>query len=258
MPIASGLHYFAHNETLTSRPPVILIHGAGGNHLSWPAEVRRLPGQRIFALDLPGHGKSEGIGRQLIDDYAQSLRTFYDAVGISKAVLVGHSMGGAVALAFTLRYPRRVLGLGMLGSAARLRVSEDLLEVAANPATYQTAIQMVVDWSFAPSVDAALKQLVAQRMSETRSAVFYGDLLACNAFDLTDKVKRVQVPALVMCGGLDRMIPLRYSEYLAGQMPNARLQTLFEAGHMLMMEQPAAVSMALLDFLKRIDYQPGS
>lgn len=258
MPIASGLHYFAHNETLASRPPVILIHGAGGNHLSWPAEVRRLPGQRIFALDLPGHGKSEGVGRQLIDDYAQSLRAFYDAVGISKAVLVGHSMGGAIALAFALRYPRRVLGLGMLGSAARLRVSEDLLEVAANPATYQTAIQMVVDWSFAPSADATLKQLVAQRMSETRSAVFYGDLLACNAFDLTDKVKRVKVPALVMCGGLDRMIPLRYSEYLAGQMPNARLQTLFEAGHMLMMEQPAAVSTALLDFLKRIDYQPGS
>ena len=58
MPIASGLHYFAHNETLTSRPPVILIHGAGGSHLTWPAEVRRLPGQRIFALDLPGHGDS--------------------------------------------------------------------------------------------------------------------------------------------------------------------------------------------------------
>ncbi|MEJ5225477.1 MAG: alpha/beta fold hydrolase, partial [Anaerolineales bacterium] len=76
MPIAAGLHYFSHNETLTSRPPVILIHGAGGNYLSWPAEIRRLPGQRIFALDLPGHGKSEGIGRQLADDYAQSLREF--------------------------------------------------------------------------------------------------------------------------------------------------------------------------------------
>lgn len=257
MPIASGLHYFAHNETLTSRPPVILIHGAGSNYLSWPAEIRRLPGQRIFALDLPGHGKSEGIGRQWVDDYAQSLREFYDAIGIAKAILVGHSMGGAIALAFALRFPRRVLGLSILGSAARLRVSEDLLEVAANPATYQTAIQMVVDWSFAPSADANLKQLVAQRMTETRSAVFYGDLLACNAFDVMDRVKRIKVPALIMCGGMDRMTPMRYSEYLAGQMPNARLRILFDAGHMLIMEQPNVVAEALLEFIKGIDYQPG-
>lgn len=258
MPIISDLHYFAHNENLSSRPPVILIHGAGGNYLSWPAEVRRLPNERIFALDLPGHGKSGGIGRQSIEDYAQSVRDFCEAIGISKAVLVGHSMGGAVALAFALRFPRRTLGLGIFGSGARLRVSNALLEVAANPGTFQTAIQMVIDWSFAPTTDASLKDLVAQRMTETRAAVVYGDLLACDAFDLTDKVKRIKVPALVMCGGLDKMTPLRYSEYLAAQMPNARLEVIYDAGHMLMLEQPHAVAAALSTFIRSINYQPGN
>ncbi len=258
MPLATGLYYFAHNEDLTARPPVILIHGAGSNHLSWPAEVRRLPDQRIYALDLPGHGKSEGIGRQLIDDYAQTVREFYDAVGISKAVIVGHSMGGAVALAFTLRFPRRVLGLGLVGSGARLRVAPDLLEAAANPATYQTAIQTVIEWSFGPAADAQLKLSIARRMSETRPAVFYGDLLACSAFDVSHQVKRIKAPAVVMCGGLDKMTPLRYSEYLCGQMPNARLRTIFDAGHMLVMERPDEVAEILLEFLKGIDYQPGS
>lgn len=257
MPLTSGLYYFAHNETLSARPPVILIHGAGGNHLSWPAEVRRLPGQRIFALDLPGHGKSEGIGRQLIDDYTQNVRDFFETLGISKAVIVGHSMGGAVALAFTLRFPRRVLGLGLIGSGARLRVAPDLLEAAANPATFLTAVQTVVECSFSPSTDANLKQQVARRMAETRPAVFYGDLLACNAFDVTNQVKRIKAPAVVVCGGLDRMTPLRYSEYLAAQMPHARLHTFFDAGHMLALERPNEVSEVLLDFLKGIAYQPG-
>ena len=63
MPQAAGMYYFSSGEDDWSRPAVILLHGAGGNHLHWPPEIRRLAGQRIYAPDLPGHGKSDGIGR---------------------------------------------------------------------------------------------------------------------------------------------------------------------------------------------------
>src|SRR5512144_1734171 len=104
MPVAASLYYFSHNEDERSRPPIILIHGAGGTHLSWPPEVRRLPDQRVYAVDLPGHGKSEGIGRQSISAYARNLVAFMDAAKLSKAVIVGHSMGGAVALTLGLDF----------------------------------------------------------------------------------------------------------------------------------------------------------
>jgi pimeloyl-ACP methyl ester carboxylesterase len=77
MPVAAGLYYFAHNPGEHNCPPVILIHGAGGTHLSWPAEIRRLQGQRMLAVDLPGHGKSPGLGKHSIPEYTQSLLKRY-------------------------------------------------------------------------------------------------------------------------------------------------------------------------------------
>ena len=143
MPIAAGCYYFAHEANNHSRPPVILIHGAGGNHLSWPPQLRRLPDQRIFAPDLPAHGKSEGIGRHTIEDYVQDVLEFMSELKIYSAILVGHSMGSAVALSAAIRFPERVTALGLIGSGARLRVAPALLRAASDPSTFESAVRMI-------------------------------------------------------------------------------------------------------------------
>ena len=114
MPTAAGLYYFAHGASDATRPPIILIHGAGGHHLSWPPQVRRLLGERIFAVDLPGHGKSAGVGRHTIEDYAAAILDFVAALKLSTVVLIGHSMGGAIALRAAIEAPGQVMGLGLL------------------------------------------------------------------------------------------------------------------------------------------------
>src|SRR5512143_710306 len=111
MPFVNQLYYSAHNPADISRPPVVLIHGAGGNHLYWAPQIRRLAHERVFALDLSGHGKSEGLGRERIEAYAAQVVEFLMAVGLPSAVMAGHSMGGAVALQIALESPRSVLGL---------------------------------------------------------------------------------------------------------------------------------------------------
>ena len=110
MPVAAGLYYFAHEADNFSRPPVILIHGAGGHHLFWPPQIRRMHNQRIFAVDLPGHGKSEGVGHHTIDDYTFEILEFIKALKLNAVVLVGHSMGGAIALKAAMLSPKKVLG----------------------------------------------------------------------------------------------------------------------------------------------------
>ncbi|MDI6770544.1 MAG: alpha/beta hydrolase [Anaerolineales bacterium] len=263
MPFAAGIHYFFHEGEDVRRPPVILIHGAGGNHLYWPPEVRRLAPYRIFALDLPGHGKSSGVGLQSINDYVRSVVNFMDAVGLWRAVIVGHSMGGAIALTLALDHAdqvgaaQRVAGLGLIGTGARLRVFPAMLSNTANPATFSLAVQTINEWAFGPQADPHLKALAAKRMAETRPAVLHGDLLACDAFDVMDRLSEIRVPTLIICGTEDKLTPLTYSKTLASQIPGAALQTVDSAGHMVMLEEPRRVAGALTVFLKTVPYQPG-
>lgn len=254
MPTANGLYYFAHGETLQNRPPVLLIHGAGGTHLNWPPQVRRLDGQRLFALDLPGHGKSEGVGQQDILQYARAVKEFMSALHLSAAVVVGHSMGSAIALTMALQFPKRVLGLGLLGGGAKLRVAKSIFELAAKPETFPVLIQMLSDLSYGQNADPRLKELGARRLAETRPAVLNGDFLACDAFDVMQKVNRIKVPTLLLCGSEDQMTPPNRSEYLRDQIEGSKLHILPGAGHMLMLEAPEETARLLGEFLNEIPF----
>jgi pimeloyl-ACP methyl ester carboxylesterase len=257
MPVAAGLYYFAHEADNFSRPPAILIHGAGGNDLYWPPQIRRLHNQRVFAVDLPGHGKSEAIGHHTIEDYAVEIRAFMNVLNLNAAVLVGHSMGSAVALQMAIHAPGQVLGLALLGGGARLRVAPAILQSASDPATFADAVQMVNDYSFAPQTNRRLKELGLQRMSQTRPTVLYGDFLACEAFNEADRVGTISVPTLVLCGAEDKMTPLKYSEFLRDHIPGARMEVVPNAGHMLMLEQPDLTAELLAGFLNTVPYRPG-
>lgn len=257
MPIAAGIYYFANEEENWSRPAVILIHGAGATHLNWPPEIRRMSGQRIYAIDLPGHGKSEGIGLQTIEDYARAILAFMDALKIRKAIFVGHSMGGAIALYLGLHNPSRTLGLGLFATGPRLRVSAALLEKTESPATFGLAVQQITDLAFGPQAETHLKEQTMQRMSEVRPAVLHGDFRACNAFDEAHLLGRVKAPALIVCGTEDKMTPLHLSEQLKARLKDSILYTIEAAGHMVMLEEPQKVAGPLQLFLSGIIYQPG-
>ena len=258
MPITAGIYYSLSQDNLTNRLPVVLIHGAAGSHLSWPSDVRRLPGHRVYALDLPGHGKSQECGgQQSIGGYARLVVDWLDALKLRRAVLVGHSMGSALALELAIHHPERVLGIGLLGSGVRLRVHPELLSAAASPTTYLKAVETLVSRSFSPKASPRLAELAGQRMVDTRQSVLYGDLLACNTFDVSERITQVRRPALVMCGIDDLMTPLRYSQYLADAIGGARLHLVPAAGHMLMLEQPRAVAEALGGWLDTVPFRPG-
>lgn len=257
MPNAAGLYYFAHEGQDFTRPPVVLIHGAGGTNLYWPPQIRRMHNQRIFAPDLPGHGRSEGVGHQLIADYARNVLDFLKALKLRAAVLVGHSMGSAVALSLAIDFPERVIALGLLGSAARLRVAPAILESVASPTGFQNAVQLVTEYSYAARTEARLKELAARRMAETRQTVLYGDFLACDRFNAGDALSSITAPTLILCGAEDRMTPLRFAESLRDQIAGARLEVIPDAGHMVMLEQPGLTAEAMLRFLDQIPYRPG-
>lgn len=250
MPYIADLYYHLYNKTApSSSPPIVLIHGAGGNHLSWLPVFRRMPGYQVFALDLPGHGKSGGRGMQSIEDYAQAILVWMDSLKLNRAVFIGHSMGTAIALTIALIAPKRAAGLVLIDGGAQLPVSPELLENISNEATVQRAIEQIINWSFTSEAPETLKNFTKQSLSQTRPSVLYGDLLACDAFDVTDRLSNITQPTLIICGVKDKMTPVRFSKFLEQKIPNAILNLVPDAGHMVISENPDPVIKAILAFL---------
>ncbi|HLO78734.1 MAG TPA: alpha/beta hydrolase, partial [Magnetospirillum sp.] len=174
----------------SSRPVVVLIHGAGMDHSVWALQDRALAhnGFAVLSVDLPGHGRSEGEALPSIAALADWVAALLQAVGVAQATVIGHSMGALTALAFAARHPGRARSIGLLGAAALMPVNDDLRNAAVTaPAA---AAAMIVTWGF--SADAALGGSTTpglwltggatSLLARSRPGVLAADLNACNDY----------------------------------------------------------------------------
>ncbi len=254
MPVAAGLYYFAHQTKKSTAPPVLLLHGAGGSHLSWPSEIRRLGGYEIYAPDLPGHGKSDTYGEQTISAYANHVLAWMEAINQYRAFIVGHSMGAAIALMIAHQHPARVAGLGLLGIGTPLEVPPEIIENLSNPAMVSAALNHLKALSFGPDVDPRLVDLVSKRLADMRASVLRGDFLACARFNIEETLSAINQPTIVIAGAKDQMMPLRYTQLLAKKINAAVFTAIPEAGHMFMLEKPGDVAERLDAFLRQYEF----
>jgi pimeloyl-ACP methyl ester carboxylesterase len=239
--------FYAGHKTAASDKTVILIHGAGGSHLVWPAALRRLPHADVLALDLPGHGRSPGSGFASIDEYANLLTLFMEALKLENVVLIGHSMGGAIVQTAALRQPPPLTGLVLIGTGAKLRVAPAILDNIL-PNFRETAVT-ANRYAWGPN---ALPEMVARGadlLSATPPAVLHGDFVACDRFDIRADLARITLPTLVIAGSEDKMTPPKYGRYLAETIPHAQFHLLEGAGHMMMIEKPGETAAAVERFL---------
>jgi pimeloyl-ACP methyl ester carboxylesterase len=244
------VHYVDRQPVPASQPPVVFVHGAGGTHQHWLYQVRDLPHSPTYALDLPGHGRSDGPGRDSISAYGDWLVTFLDAAVVDQAVLVGHSMGGGIAQDVALRYPARVAGLGLVATGARLRVAPAILDGIRQDS--EAAVRLICDFAFGPETPSETVRLGRRQMAEIEAEVLYNDFLACDGFDLMERLAEISAPALIVCGTQDRLTPPKYAVYLRDRIEGATLHLVEGAGHMVMVENPQNVSRALTAFVETL------
>ena len=241
-------YQLSQNDLTRRKPPLVLIHGAGGTHRHWPAELRRLPDWTVYALDLPGHGRSDGAGFSTVAAYREAVFEFLEAEGLEKVVLAGHSMGGAVVQDFALHYGSRLAGMVLVGTGAKLRVAPAILDGLLGD--FETTARLITDWCHGPLATEQQKRLYLQQLLEETPAAVHGDYLACDAFDLRADLPSIHPPALVICGTADIMTPPKFGDYLVANLPAARLHTVPNAGHMMALEAPEEVTGVVERFLQ--------
>lgn len=249
VPDGGTIYYAERKVESTPYPPVILIHGAGGTHLDWPAELRRLPNTRVIALDLPGHGRSAGPGRTDTLAYAGDVVAFLSAAGIRRAIMAGHSMGGAIAQQLALHWPEKTAGLVLIGTGSKLPVDPTLPQRIIDE-TGKT-VRWIVDWSWSPGTPESVKARARQRLLAVDPEVLRGDYLACQGFDVRDQIDRIAAPALVLGAADDNMVKVKFSATLAERIPHARLVVIEGAGHMFPLERAKMTADAITQWLEQ-------
>jgi pimeloyl-ACP methyl ester carboxylesterase len=239
------------------QPVVIFVHGAGQDHSNWqlPARWFAWHGHSVLAVDLPGHGRSEGPPLESIPDMGLWVGRLMDVVGAKKAGVVGHSMGGAIVLEAAAALPERISRIALLGTALATPVNNDLLTAARDAP--DKAHRMITAWALGPRAKVGGHPVPGMWMSggsmallaRNRPGVLYAAFDACNRWKSgPEAAQRVRCPALIMLGARDSMTPPKIGQQLADLIPGSRTVTIPDSGHMMMAEAPDAVLDALIEF----------
>ena len=234
--------------------PMLLIHGFGGDLDTWMLNRDALAqDRRVVALDLPGHGYSDKtLASGSLAEYAAAVIDFMDATGLATAHLVGHSMGGAIALTVAARIPGRVRSLSLLapagfGPEANAEFLHGYATAMTRPAIKALLAELFANPAFISSriVDLVLNYKrrvgVAEALNKTILAQFPGDRQGASLRDLVGLR-----PTQVVWGEADRIIPVKHTEGLPASVP---LRILPGVGHILHLEAPDVVNRLIGEFV---------
>ena len=220
---------------------IIFIHGSGCTGEAFAFQTAAFEGST--APNLPGH-EAPGSAATVTE-----FADFIERLCTERTILAGNSLGGAIALEVALRKNPAVAAIILIGSGSRLRVAPAILEGLAND--FEATTHMLARSMFAQA-DPALVADVVATMKRIGPEQIVRDFQACNAFDVTPRLGELAVPALALTGQQDVMTPPKYAQALADRVRGAQVRIIPGAGHLAMIEQPAATNAAIRNFVHEV------
>lgn len=248
------IYYISSNKIDSSKPTLFMLHGAGQSHLTWEYQIEFLTNQDGYNFvipDLPGHGKSKGEGLKSVSEYTEFTKELIDELGLKEVIFVGHSMGGAIAQVLALDRTEYLKAIILVCTGAWMRVARETLLAVKN--NYETFCDMLPTRSFTEKAPEILKTKFKEGLLNMDQKVVYHDLIACNKFDISDKVSDINIPTLIIAGKEDILTPVKYSEYLNHQIYDTELTFIEGSGHFVMQEKPDEFNEVILNFIKELE-----
>jgi len=246
---ASGFGFLTGGWPLDSGlATLVFIHGAGGSSEMWRQQVGAFDGAaNAVALDLPGHGRSDGPARTDVSAYAAAVVEFVDAIGAPRPVPAGLSMGGAIAQTLLLDHPGRFEAGVLIGTGAKLKVMPAIFETIEK--NYAGFVDMIGAFAASPKTDPGLLKSYLEDTAGGDPGVAYGDFKACDAFDVRERLSEISAPTLVITAEDDKLTPPKYGAFLEGKIPGAQRVHIMDAGHISPIEKADEVNRAIVEFV---------
>ena len=234
-------NFGAHEQSL------IFIHGSGGDYSAWSHQYAGLHKQyNVVAVNLPGHGSSEGNGESNIGSYCLWVKKLLDILQLENIILVGHSLGAAISLQFAINYPQIIQGIVPVGGGMKMPVNPAIFEfLKTNPVE---SIELICKFYVAKVNREKFMAPLMKSLAQTRIDVLQSDLSACDKFDVSQEISKISLNVLVICGAEDKMTPPEFSRQITESISGAKLCLIEGAGHMVMMERPKEFNEALTNF----------
>ncbi|MEM7009590.1 MAG: alpha/beta hydrolase [Thermodesulfobacteriota bacterium] len=236
-----------------ARPTLLFIHGAGQSSSTWRFQKDRFSGSSKFnfiAIDLPGHGKSEGEGFRTIAEYKSFLIEFIETLKLNRPILIGHSMGGGIAMLIAIQNPEIVNALVLVATGAKLSVAQQTLIAAKD--NYKEFCELASQRMFAEDSLEELKHEFRDGLLSIRPEVSYGDLIACNEFNILNDLDKIAHPTLIISSDKDILTPIKYGEYLHQNIYGSEFHQIKGSGHFIMQEKSIEFNLLLQNFLSDI------
>ncbi|MBL8473132.1 MAG: alpha/beta fold hydrolase [Rhodocyclaceae bacterium] len=239
---------------------LLFLHGIGGGAWLWQAQVEYFAavGYRVLAWDMPGYGASASIDPYDFPGLARAALDLLDAHGIARAVLVGQSMGGMLALEIHSAAPRRVEGLVLAATSPAFGSQNGEFQrrfIAARLAPLEAGLGMqgvahvLMPGFLAAAASPELRSVVAEGMAAIPAETYRRAVRALIHFDRRERLAQIRVPVLCVAGSADQIAGPKTMRQLAAAIPHAVYAELAGCGHLPNMERPLEFNELIAQFL---------
>lgn len=243
---------------------VVLLHGLGGSRIAWDAQLASLSSRwRAAAWDMPGYGAAAPLSDEPVTfrALADAAASWIGELGATPAHVVGISMGGMIAQYLAAWHPDRVRSLTLMSSSSKFGMDGTTAEswrtarLAPLDAGWEPVefAERVLRGIAGPNITDAAYESQRAAMARVTGTALRRSIDCLVTHDTTELLPAITTPTLVLVGELDRETPPSYSQYLVDHLPNARLQVVPGAGHLLSSEAPEQVNRLLAEHLTAVE-----
>lgn len=254
-----------HYETYGRGRPVLLLHGWLGSWNLWRQTIENLGKEfKTYSLDFWGFGESRGTGDRAsnlqsfkVESFVEMVNQFMDKLGIPRAAIIGHSMGGTVTLNMAIRYPEKVVKASCIGSPINGNSLNLLLKLSGVPAfaflvwrfPYLLRLFLRIYSRFMAKDGKAMADMISKDVSQLTMESFFQSIGTLRETNLTDQLNKITMPTLGIYGKRDIIVSPKQRLVLSNGVPHAQIEYIPDAGHFPMLDTPDRFINVVREFL---------